>query len=163
MTASTRIAFRLETRWTPAIDNEPLSYRLMLTNLSGAPVEGFRLCVSGPARIDPAATIEGGDLAVRLSNHAEFVPPEGDYIFSFDPGEASAEVKVVEGKIPAVERHLAAVGPHMTDEFKMPNSCTACHTDKSTDWNWRKPSGGLQPSSTTGTRRPLSRPSPASS
>ena len=26
------------------------------------------------------------------------------------------------------------IGPHMTDEFKMPNSCTACHTDKSTDW-----------------------------
>jgi predicted CXXCH cytochrome family protein len=26
------------------------------------------------------------------------------------------------------------IGPHMTDEFKMPNSCTACHTDKSTEW-----------------------------
>ena len=26
------------------------------------------------------------------------------------------------------------IGPHVTDEFKMPNSCTACHTDKSTEW-----------------------------
>jgi len=26
------------------------------------------------------------------------------------------------------------IGPHATDEFKMPNSCTACHTDKSTEW-----------------------------
>lgn len=29
----------------------------------------------------------------------EFMPPEGDYVFSFDPGTATAEVKVIEGKI----------------------------------------------------------------
>ena len=83
MTASTRIAFRLETRWTPASSDEPLSYRLMLTNLLDAPVEGFRLCVSGPARIEPEAIIEGGDLLVRLSNHSEFAPPAG---FVLEPG-----------------------------------------------------------------------------
>src|SRR5438128_1085275 len=77
MTASTRFAFRLETRWTPASNAEPMSYRLILTNLSESPVEGFRLCVSGPARIDPAASIEGGELLIRLSNHAEFAPPQG--------------------------------------------------------------------------------------
>jgi hexosaminidase len=38
-------------------------------------VTGFRLCVSGPGRVDPAATIEGGTLVARLSNHAEFAPP----------------------------------------------------------------------------------------
>ena len=77
MTASTRFAFRLETRWTPASDDEPLSYRLTLTNLSDAPVEGFRLCVSGPARLDPAATMEGGELVERLSNHTQFRPAAG--------------------------------------------------------------------------------------
>jgi formate-dependent nitrite reductase cytochrome c552 subunit len=26
------------------------------------------------------------------------------------------------------------VTPKMTDKYKMPNPCTSCHTDKSTDW-----------------------------
>ena len=26
------------------------------------------------------------------------------------------------------------LAPTMTDEFKIPNPCTSCHTDKSTDW-----------------------------
>lgn len=69
-------AFRLETTWHPATENEALSYSLVLTNLSAKAVTDFRLCVSGPARIDPAATVEGGVLANRLSNHSEFAPPE---------------------------------------------------------------------------------------
>ncbi|MGK9231363.1 beta-N-acetylhexosaminidase [Inquilinus limosus] len=69
--------FRLETFWKPAADGEALSYALRLTNRSGRPVSGFRLCVSGPARIDPAATIEGGTLTARLSNHSEFAPEPG--------------------------------------------------------------------------------------
>ena len=55
MTIRQKSAFRLETTWTPATAAESLAYSLTLTNLSAKPVEGFRLCVSGPARIDPQA------------------------------------------------------------------------------------------------------------
>lgn len=77
--------FRLETDWQPATGNEPLSYSLKLSNLSSEPLADFRLCVSGPARIDPAATVEGGILVDRLSNHSEFAPPEG---FVLEPNES---------------------------------------------------------------------------
>ena len=77
------LALRLESFWTPAKDGQPLAYELRLTNGSRDTLQDFRLCISGPDRIDPAATIEGGSLAVRLSNHAEFTPPEG---FVFGPG-----------------------------------------------------------------------------
>jgi hexosaminidase len=83
MTISPRSPFSLETIWTPASGSEPLSYALKLTNLSGAPLAGFQLCVSGPARIDPAATLEGGELTARLSNHSQFAPPHG---FVLEPG-----------------------------------------------------------------------------
>ena len=69
--------FHLETSWTPASKGEPLAYALRLTNNSGAPVENFRLAVSGPARLDPAATLENGTLTKRLSNHTELAPPDG--------------------------------------------------------------------------------------
>ena len=29
---------------------------------------------------------------------------------------------------------FAFIPPKMTDEFKIPNSCNTCHTDKSTQW-----------------------------
>ncbi len=77
MTIRQKSAFRLETTWKPAAAAENLVYSLTLTNLSAKPVEGFRLCVSGPARIDPGAQVEGGTLVARLSNHAEFAPPDG--------------------------------------------------------------------------------------
>ena len=83
MTSSPRAAFHLVTEWTPPADGVALAYRLTLTNRSGAAVEGFRLCVSGPARIDPAAVIDGGTLVARLSNHSEFAPPQG---FVLAPG-----------------------------------------------------------------------------
>ncbi|WP_225768176.1 beta-N-acetylhexosaminidase [Inquilinus sp. Marseille-Q2685] len=67
--------FRLETFWKPAAGGEALSYTLRLTNRSDRTVSGFTLRISGPARIDPAATIEGGALTARLSNHPEFTPP----------------------------------------------------------------------------------------
>ena len=77
MPTSPKSAFRLETEWSPATAAESLSYRLTLTNLSAEAFENFRLCISGPGRIDPAAIVEGGTLAERLSNHAEFSPPQG--------------------------------------------------------------------------------------
>lgn len=83
MSIDTRPAFRLETTFTPASEGENLIYVLTLTNQSAAPVENFRLCFSGPDRIDPVATIENGALVARLSNHSEVTPPDG---FVLAPG-----------------------------------------------------------------------------
>ena len=66
MPSSPKSAFRLETSWRPATEGQDPAYALTLTNLSADPVSGFRLCVSGPARIDPKAVLEGGSL-VRAS------------------------------------------------------------------------------------------------
>jgi hexosaminidase len=77
--------YRLETRWTPARDGAPPAYQLRLDNRSDTPLRNFRLCVSGPSRIDPGARVEGATLAKRISNHAEFAPPEG---FLLAPGES---------------------------------------------------------------------------
>jgi hexosaminidase len=74
MSISQGYQFRLETIWNPGTDTEPLAYTLKLTNLSDTSFEGFRLCLSGPARIDRAATVENGALVERLSNHSEFAP-----------------------------------------------------------------------------------------
>lgn len=76
--------FTLETAWTPAAKGQPLAYALKLTNNTDKPVEGFTLVVSGPARLDPKATIENGSLVRRLSNHTELAPPEG---FVLKPGQ----------------------------------------------------------------------------
>ncbi|MDR3471182.1 MAG: beta-N-acetylhexosaminidase [Devosia sp.] len=84
------IPYRLETRWTPARDGQPLVYELKLANTGSVPASGFTLCVSGPARLDPAATIEGASLVGRLSNHTELVPPAG---FVLQPG-ATWEIAV---------------------------------------------------------------------
>ena len=70
-------SLRLESRWNAAGNGEPLRYEISIFNTGGAPVSDFSLCVSGPARIDPAAQIEGGTLVNRLSNHAEIKPPAG--------------------------------------------------------------------------------------
>ena len=84
---TTRFAFRLETRWTPPRDGEPLVYEIKLTNEGSEPVSGFTLNVSGPARIDPAATIAGATLTRRLSNHSELRAPDG---FVLEPGASWA-------------------------------------------------------------------------
>src|SRR4051794_30862137 len=77
MTRTAQSSFRLETTFTPAGEGKTLAYALTLTNQSGGPISDFKLCISGPARIDPAATIDGGTLVGRLSNHAELAPPSG--------------------------------------------------------------------------------------
>lgn len=76
--------FLLETSWTPATKDQPLAYTLKLTNSGKEAVSDFSLCVSGPARLDPAATVENGKLVKRLSNHTELVPPDG---FVLKPGQ----------------------------------------------------------------------------
>jgi hexosaminidase len=81
MTAPT---LALATIWTPATATQPLSYAIKLTNNGAAPISNFKLGLSGPARIDPHAEIEGGVLEKRLSNHSLFAPPAG-YVLA--PGE----------------------------------------------------------------------------
>ena len=76
-------ALSLSTTWTPAKDGESLAYGIRLTNDGDTPLADFTLCFSGPARIDPHATIENGRLVKRLSNHTEVAPPEG---FVLAPG-----------------------------------------------------------------------------
>jgi hexosaminidase len=85
MTRIARFPFRLETTYAPAEADGSLAYALTLTNDSAAPITDFRLCVSGPARIDPLAEIEGGTLAARLSNHSELAPAQG---FALAPGQS---------------------------------------------------------------------------
>jgi hypothetical protein len=57
--ASPKSAFRLETLWTAATATERVSYQLTLTNLSGEPATGFRLCVSGPGRLEILGAVQG--------------------------------------------------------------------------------------------------------
>lgn len=85
MTAAGRSSFRLQSSWGAAAAAGPLRYSLRLTNLSDRPVAGFRLCMSGPGRIDHGASFENGRLVKRLSNYAEVAPPEG---FVLAPGAA---------------------------------------------------------------------------
>jgi hexosaminidase len=76
-------ALSLATTWTPAEEDVPPAYTLRLTNSGTTPVKDFKLFVSGPARIDPTAEIEGATLSSRISNHSEFGPPAG---FVLQPG-----------------------------------------------------------------------------
>ncbi|MGV3490593.1 MAG: beta-N-acetylhexosaminidase [Devosia sp.] len=75
----------LSTTWHPAAEGEAARYTLTLRNGGSEPLRDFRLCVSGPARIDPDDTVEGGRLAKLLSNHAELAPPAG---FVLAPGDS---------------------------------------------------------------------------
>src|ERR1051325_11392488 len=77
-------SFSLVTTWSPATDSEPLGYGLELTNTGDTPVSNFQLGFSGPARIDPTATLENGVLLKRLSNHTLIAPPPG---FVLEPGQ----------------------------------------------------------------------------
>lgn len=78
------ISFSLVTTWTPATDDSPLGYGIELTNTGDVEVSNFQLGFSGPARIDPHATLENGKLLKRLSNHTLIAPPDG---LVLKPGE----------------------------------------------------------------------------
>ncbi|MVT00037.1 beta-N-acetylhexosaminidase [Devosia marina] len=77
------MSFSLVTTWTPATDSEPLGYGIELTNNGDTPISNFQLGFSGPARIDPYATLENGKLLKRLSNHTLIAPPDG---YVLEPG-----------------------------------------------------------------------------
>ncbi|MBL0372164.1 beta-N-acetylhexosaminidase [Rhizobium sp. KVB221] len=70
-------ALQLETSWQPAANGSPPAYTLSLKNRSSRPLSRFRLCVSGPGRVDPSVEIDGGTVGERLSNFTAFLPPEG--------------------------------------------------------------------------------------
>ena len=80
---SSPFALDLSSRWTPGQGSGDPCYELVLSNAGTAPLAGFTLGVSGPARIGPQAAIEGGRLVHQLSNHAELAPPQG---FVLAPG-----------------------------------------------------------------------------
>ncbi|UJW84803.1 beta-N-acetylhexosaminidase [Devosia sp. SL43] len=83
------ISFSLVTTWSPAADGEPLGYGIELTNTGDVAVSDFELGFSGPARIDPHATLENGKLLKRLSNHSLIAPPDG---YVLHPGETWTSV-----------------------------------------------------------------------
>lgn len=83
--------FVLESEWTtPGEGAAAGRYRLILSNHGGETLSGFRLGLSGPARISDGARVTGGSVAARLSNYAELVPAPG---FALAPG-ASWTVEV---------------------------------------------------------------------
>lgn len=57
--------------------NKDAIYRIFVTNRSETPLSGFRLGVSGPARIGSGARLEGGLIVRQLSNFCEIAPPSG--------------------------------------------------------------------------------------
>src|SRR5690606_11046507 len=63
--------------WEAGADERSGRYRLTLTNRSSAPLEGFRLGLSGPARISDNAEVIGGRVVARLSNFADIAPEPG--------------------------------------------------------------------------------------
>lgn len=81
----TRTDLRLESRWTAAEGDAPALYLLTLFNHGTDAVSGFRLCLSGPARLDPKVDTTGARLTKRLSNHSEFTPDAG---YVLQPGGA---------------------------------------------------------------------------
>ncbi len=74
----------LVTTWTPASEGESLAYGIELTNNGDTALKDFTLGFSGPACIDPHATLENGKLLKRLSNHTLIAPPDG---FVLEPGQ----------------------------------------------------------------------------
>jgi hexosaminidase len=81
MASMRKTGFRLTSAWTPAGGESEALYVLTLTNNSGVPVSAFKLCITGPARIDPNAAIEGAVLSKRLSNYSELSPEDG-FVFT---------------------------------------------------------------------------------
>lgn len=77
MTAAPSPRFRLETLWTAPEGGAPLAYVLRLANTGTVPVTGFRLSVSGPARLDPTVRVAGAEMTRRLSNYTELAAPAG--------------------------------------------------------------------------------------
>lgn len=69
--------YMVESEWTPTDLAGAARYALTLTNNGQAPLTGFRLGFSGPARVSDEASIDGGHVVTRLSNYCELAPSSG--------------------------------------------------------------------------------------
>ncbi len=74
MVADWHDGFVLRSEWIPG-EGQAGAYRLTLANHSGAAIRGFRLGISGPARINEEARLSHGHVVTQLSNYAELAPP----------------------------------------------------------------------------------------
>jgi hexosaminidase len=83
MVADWHDGFVLHSEWLPGETPETGRYRLTLANHTRTAISGFRLGISGPARISDAARPSDAMVVVRLSNYAELAPPAG---FTLAPG-----------------------------------------------------------------------------
>ena len=72
-----RASASLATVFTPAGNDASNSYEITLRNNGSEPLRNFRLCLSGPCRIDGNATIEGATVESQISNHMVLTPPGG--------------------------------------------------------------------------------------
>ena len=55
----------LSSEWQPATEAAGASYRLFVTNRGPAPLAGFRIGFSGPARVSDNAALIGGSVVAR--------------------------------------------------------------------------------------------------
>ena len=83
MVADWHDGFVLRSEWLPGDEPQTGRYRLTLTNRTKAAISGFRLGISGPARISEAAKPANAMVVTQLSNYAELAAPAG---FSLAPG-----------------------------------------------------------------------------
>jgi dihydroorotate dehydrogenase (fumarate) len=56
------------------------------------------------------------------------------YYIPTDPNLKAAEIEQTIADINVRSHTFAFIKPELTDQFKIPNPCTSCHTDRSTDW-----------------------------
>ncbi|MEO7221690.1 MAG: beta-N-acetylhexosaminidase [Devosia sp.] len=83
MVADWHDGFVLRSEWIPGDEPQTGRYRLSLANCTKLPISGFRLGISGPARINEAARPTNAGVVTQLSNYAELAPPAG---FILAPG-----------------------------------------------------------------------------
>ncbi len=84
----------LASEWRPATATAGPCYRLFVSNGGSAPLSGFRLGFSGPARVSDGAELVGGRVVARLSNYCEIAPDPG---FVLAPGAVwTIEIKALD-------------------------------------------------------------------
>ena len=77
MVAEWHEGFVLRSEWIPGAEPQTGRYRLTLHNGTKSVLSGFRLGISGPARINDGAKPQNASVVTRLSNYAELAPPSG--------------------------------------------------------------------------------------
>jgi hexosaminidase len=83
MVADWHDGFVLSSEWLPGTEPQTGRYRLTLENHGKSAISGFRLGISGPARVNEGALPTNASVVTQLSNYAELAPPSG---FTLAPG-----------------------------------------------------------------------------